>query len=157
MMAAGCSFCCMYVAYMVCGIMALVRAYDFAHGCGWWLWATFLAELICVPIGLLLSLAYAGVASASLCAVDARDTTTVYSFMDGCVRGCGFLLLNVLSGVVLGFAYYGLWHETCIPNTTWLHAMALVTFWLCAAITGVNVVLGALEFIKACRSRAAEV
>ena len=150
MMACGCSFCCLWIAYVACGVVALVRAFDYAQGCGWWLWVTFLVELIYVPIGVVMSLSYSGMAGAALCAMETEDVSTGNGFMDGCVRGLGFLLPNLLNGAALGFVAHSIWNESCIPSGTWLHGMALTTFWLCAVLTGVNVILAALEFVKMC-------
>ena len=147
-MLCGCSFCCLWIAWWVCGGLALSYTYEDAEGCGWWMWVTFLVELIYAPFGILFGLAYMGMAGAALCCATDEETSMGNGCADGCVRGCLFLVLNVLNGLLLGFVSKGLWDEDCIPAHTQLRAMALTGFWLCAVITGLNILLAVAEFIK---------
>ena len=147
-MLGGCSFCCLWIAWWVCGGLALSYTYEDAEGCGWWLWVTFLVELIYLPFGILFGGIYTALVGAALFAMENEDTSTGNGFADGCVRGCGFLIPNLVTGLLLGFVGKSLWEEDCIPTHTQLHAMALTGFCLCAIISGVNIILAVLEFVK---------
>ena len=148
-MLAGCSFCCLWIAWWVCGGLALSYTYDDAEGCGWWMWIVFLVELIYVPFAILPGGAYTAAAGAALCCASKEETDMGNACANGCVRGFLFLVLNLLSGLVLGFVGKGIWGEDCIPTDTWLHVMAMTGFVICSIITGVNIILSALEFVRA--------
>ena len=147
-MLTGCSFCCLWIAWLVCGGLALSYTYEDAEGCGWWMWITFLVELIYMPFAILLGAAYTGAVGAALCCANPEDIDMGNAYVNGCARGVVFLVLNVLSGIVLGFVGKGIWGEDCVPTDTWLHAMALTGFVVCSVVTGINIILSALEFVQ---------
>ena len=145
----GCSFCCMWVAYIVCGSLALSWTFDDAKECGWWLWGTFVAELIYVPFAIILGGAYSAFVGAAVFCMDEEDTSTGNAVADGCMQGCGLLVMNICSGLIIGFTAHSVWgvDEACMHGT-WLYSMALFGFYTCAVITGINLVLAALKFCK---------
>ena len=148
----GCSFCCAWVAYIVCGSLALKMAFDDASRCDeWWLWGTFVGELIYVPFAIFYGGIYGAMASAAIFCMEEEDITSGSLFTDGCFQGFILVILNILSGVIIGMVAHSVWvvDEQCVEGT-WLHSMALFGFWACAIITGINLVLSALKFCKTC-------
>ena len=142
----GCALCCTIIAWWICGAFAARFAYEDAAQCGWWLWASFIAELIYLPFAMLFGCIYCGGALMSL--TSAERVTTDYACLDGFMRVALFFLLNLLNGLLLGFGGYAMWNEDCIPHDTWLFPMSHVAFWICAVVTLCNVVLGILEVVK---------
>ena len=139
----GCTVCCLVIAWWVCGALALRYAYDDAVGCGWWLWGTFIAELVYLPFAVLFACIYGGGALVAL--TSNEEITTDHACLDGFLRIAVFFLLNMLNGLLLGFGGYAMWNDDCIPHGKWLYPMSHVAFWLCAAVTAGNVVLAILE------------
>lgn len=144
--AGGCTLCCAVIAWWVCGALALNYAYQDARDCGWWLWGTFVAELVYLPFAALFGCTY-GV-GAFMAITSAERISTDYACLDGFVRVALFFLLNLLNGLLLGFTGYAILNDECIPHDTWLYPMSHVGLWTCAVVTLCNVVLGVFEVAK---------
>lgn len=142
----GCALCCGVIAWWICGALALKYAYEYAQGCGWWLWGTFIAELIYMPFAVLFGCIYG--MGALMAITSTERITTDYACLDGFVRVLMFFILNLLNGLLLGFGGYAMWNDECIPHDTWLYPMSHVGFWTCAIVTLCNIMLGVFEVIK---------
>ena len=142
----GCAMCCLVIAWWVCGGLAASYAYDDAVGCGWWMWGTFIAELVYLPFAVLLGGAYTLGAFMSI--TSEERVSTDHACVDGFMRAVMFFILNLLNGLLLGFGGYAMWNEDCIPHDTWLHPMSRAAFWICAVITAFNILAAMAEIIK---------
>ena len=56
----GCALCCTVIAWWVCGALAARFAYEDAAQCGWWLWGSFIAELVYLRPAVALILGFVG-------------------------------------------------------------------------------------------------
>ena len=142
----GCAICAAAVCWWVCGGIALSAAYEYAEGCGWWLWGAFIGELIYVPFAILFSCVYLCGALVSL--TSHEELSTDSACVDGFGRAVVFVLLNFINVAILGTSGYAIWNEDCIAHDSWLYAMSRVGFWICAVLTGMCVLAGITETCK---------
>ena len=146
----SCAFCLGWIAWIGVGTWATVEAFHAASDCGWWLWGAFIGQLVYVPFAVIFHTLYIAAIWGSCTNVDGAGDSTGSGMMDGCIRGGGFLVGNIVGGALVGTSGHALWGAPCELGGTVLREMAQVGFFITATLLGVSVVLGIADGVRMC-------
>ena len=144
----ACGLLAAYICWLVYGGLALHDSLSYAQGCGWMLWVTTLVELIYVPFGAALSAIAIWISGIALFAPADDDNGTGNDFIDGCLGTCMITCMNLLNGTFIALGYFSLWKEECIPHHLTVVTFARVSFYLCAVLTGLSLLIAAAAWVK---------
>ena len=146
----GCAFCLGWMAWIGVGVWASVEAFDAASECGWWLWGTFIAQLVYVPFAIIFHAVYLGAIWTSCANIEGHGESTGSGMADGCLRGGGFFFLNIVGGAIVGTSGHALWGAPCDLSGTVLREMAQVGFFVTAVLLGASVIAGIADGVRMC-------